>query len=251
MRVEVLQTAGRAAASAARLVARALEREPSLVLGLPTGRTAIPFYEALVALYRRGVVDFRRATTFNLDELAGVKDDDPRSYHAYMRRHLFDHVNLNPRRTHLPDGAAGDWTREVARYERHLSEAGGLGLAVIGIGRNGHIGFNEPSARLEARTHYVKLQPASRRANAYLARGDWREVPTHAVSMGIGTILQARTVVLLATGASKASIVARALEGPITTRVPASLIQAHPAAIAILDREAAGRLSAARRRGAT
>lgn len=239
MRVVVVSSADRAARVAARSVAAALRRDPALVLGLPTGRTPVLFYETLVALYRRRRVDFGLATTFNLDELIGLARDDPRSYRAYMRRHLFEHVNLAPRRTHLPDSAAVDGRLECARYERQLTRAGGLGLAVVGLGRNGHVGFNEPAPALQGRTHVTRLRLESRRANAHLFGGRWQQVPTHAISMGIGTILQARAILLIATGRTKARVLASALQGPVTTRVPASLLQTHPSALAIVDADAA------------
>jgi glucosamine-6-phosphate deaminase len=244
MNIVVTSNANAAAKLAARIVAALLARTPRLVLGLPTGRTTIPFYRSLVALHQRGEADFAQATTFNLDEFAGVDAGHPGSYHAYMRAHLFDRVNLAPERIHLPRGDAGDWRAEIARYERTLAGVGGMDVVVLGIGRNGHVGFNEPADRLDARTHRVKLHAASRRANAYLFGGRTREVPAYAISMGLATILEARLVLLLATGPDKARIVARALAGPITTRVPASLVRLHPAGVAVLDRAAAARLPA-------
>ncbi|MEZ5319647.1 MAG: glucosamine-6-phosphate deaminase [Vicinamibacterales bacterium] len=242
MRVVILPSARAAAEAVARFVAESIRTSPSLVLGLPTGRTPIPFYRSLVALHRRGRVDFRRVRTFNLDEFAGIPADHPGSYHAYMRRHLLDHVNLRPSHVRILDGMARPWRREVAQFEIDLDAAGGLDLALLGIGRNGHLGFNEPAGALAAATHRVKLSAASRKANADLFGGRWRDVPTHALSMGIGTLLGARTVILLASGADKARIVARAFTGPVTTQVPASLLQVHPNAVAVLDRAAAARL---------
>jgi glucosamine-6-phosphate deaminase len=220
-----------------------LRQRPAVVLGLPTGRTPIPLYRALVRLYERGRADFSRATTFNLDEFVGLSPRDPRSYHAFMRRHLFDAVNLSPRRIEFLNGRARSPRREAARYERRLAAVGGLDLVVLGIGANGHLGFNEPAAALAPRTHLATLRPATRRANAWSFDGDVRRVPRRALSMGIGTILSARGVVLLATGRAKAAIVRRALTGPVTTRVPASLLQLHPNVVAVLDKDAAGQLS--------
>jgi glucosamine-6-phosphate deaminase len=244
MNIVVTSTPAASADLAAHTIAALLSRNPQLVLGLPTGRTPIPFYRTLVALHRRGRADFAQATTFNLDEFHGIAASHPGSYHAYMRRHLFDHVNLSPARTHLIDGAARDWRAEVARYDRTLARAGGLDVVVLGIGRNGHIGFNEPADRLVAHTHRVRLHGESRRDNAHLFSGRWTDVPTHALSMGLASILQARLILLVATGAAKARIVARALAGTITTRVPASLVRLHPASLAILDRAAAAHLPA-------
>jgi glucosamine-6-phosphate deaminase len=242
MHIVVTPKANAAAELAARIVAALLARKPRLVLGLPTGRTTIPFYRSLVALHQRGEADFAHAATFNLDEFAGVEASHPGSYHAYMRTHFFDRVNVAPERIHLPRGNARDWREEIARYERALADAGGMDVVVLGIGRNGHIGFNEPADRLDARTHRVRLHAASRRANAHLFGGRTRDVPAYAISMGLATILEARLVLLLATGSGKARIIARALAGAITTRVPASLVRLHPAAVAVLDRAAAARL---------
>ncbi len=239
MRIVIQPTAEAAARSLAAALARAIRRQPSIVLGLPTGRTPVPLYAELVRLHQRGRADFRRVTTFNLDEFVGLAPNDPRSYRAFMQRHLFGGVNLHRGRIHFLNGRARHWRRETARYERQLAAIGGLDVVVLGVGHNGHLGFNEPAAALEPRTHRVTLRAATRRANAWLFGGVLRAVPTHALSMGIGTILSARHVVLLATGPGKASIVRRALTGPVTTRVPASLLQLHPSTLVVLDRDAA------------
>lgn len=241
MHITTYLTADQAANAAAQRVLRHLRATPTLVLGLPTGTTPVPLYRALVRAYQHGRADFSRATTFNLDEFIGVGAGDPGSYRTFMETHLFAHINLPARRAHVLDGRARDWRREAARYEARITRAGGLDLVILGIGRNGHLGFNEPGPTLTARTHRVALRPESRRANAALFGGRWQDVPTHALSMGIGTILGAREVVLLATGESKAAVVARALRGPVTTRVPASLLQVHPRVTVVLDRAAASR----------
>jgi glucosamine-6-phosphate deaminase len=221
-------------------VARCLARRPNLVLGLPTGRTPIPLYRDLVRLYRLGRVDFARATTFNLDEFVGIAAGDPRSYHAFMRRHLFDDVNLPPKRRHVLDGTARDPERECLRYERAIARAGGIDLQILGLGANGHIGFNEPADALVAATHRARLRAATRRANASLFGNRLRDVPHEALSMGMATILHARRVVLIATGATKARCVARMIHGPVTPRLPASFLQLHRNAEVWLDRAAAG-----------
>ena len=243
MQVLKLPSANTAASAAADLVVDTLGRIAAPVLGLPTGRTAVALYQALVARHRAGQADFARAVTFNLDEFAGLPAEHPGSYHTFMREHLFQHVNLAPDRTHLLRGSARDWRAEMARYERRLADVGGLDLAIVGIGMNGHIAFNEPAPARIARTHRVRLAPSTRRANASGFGNRWQDVPTHALSMGIGTILSARRIILLATGAHKASIIGRALTGPVTTRVPASLVQVHPDVVVVLDRAAATRLS--------
>jgi len=242
VKVRVFRTADQAATELARVVAGALVVNPRLVLGLPTGRTPVPFYRELVALYRAGRIDFSRATTFNLDEFVGLPPADPGSYCAFMDRHLFDHVNLRRRAIHFLDGGAADAAAECRRFEQLIRRAGGIDLQVLGLGANGHVGFHEPARTLQARTHRTRLRPTTRRANASLFDYRLSRVPRQALSMGMGTILGARHVVLLATGAAKAACVKRVVEGAITTRVPASLLQLHPHAEVWLDRAAAAKL---------
>jgi len=249
MEIAVYATAVAAAGSVADALARILQQDPSVVLGLPTGHTSIEVYRALVERHRQGRADLRRATIFNLDEFVGIPGRDPRSYAAFMHRHLFAHVNLPASRAHIPNGAAKDLQREAARYDHAILSAGGLGLVVVGIGRNGHVGFNEPATSLRANTHIARLHSGTRRDNAGLFGGRVADVPTHAVAMGMGAILGARIVVLIATGKSKAAIVRRALDGPITTRVPASLLQAHPNVVVALDKDAASKLTRQKEKG--
>jgi len=236
-------TAVQAARALARRVARDVRANPSLVLGLPTGRTPVLFYAELARLYGEGAVDFRRAVTFNLDEFVGMAADDSRSYRAFMDRHLFSHVNLHPRRIHFLNGLEPDSASECRRYERQIARAGGIDLLILGLGVNGHIGFNEPGAALVADTHKTVLTRATRRANAGLFGGHLREVPGYAVSMGMATILRARHIVLLATGRNKATAVRRLLQERITTRVPASFLQLHPSVEVWVDQTAAAKLS--------
>jgi glucosamine-6-phosphate deaminase len=244
-RVVILDTGPDASAAVASFLSRRLAATPDLVLALPAGRTPIALYDALVACHQAGAADFSGVTTFGLDEFVGVKPSDPRSFHAFHRRHLLDRVNVKRDRIHTLNGAASHWPREVAAYERAIARAGGLDVALVGIGRNGHVGFNEPADHLPAKTHRVRLRADTRRANAEAFGGDWRDVPTHALSMGMGTILNARAVILLAFGRRKRSIVRRALTGPVTTRVPASLLQLHPNVLVVLDRDAGRGLSRA------
>jgi glucosamine-6-phosphate deaminase len=242
MRVRVLATPESVARVLAHDIARRLARDRRLVLGLPTGRTPIPLYRELVRLHRAGQADFSRATTFNLDEFLGLPRSDPRSYRAFMQRHLFDCINLPPRRIHFLDGMARDVARECLRYERAIDRAGGIDLQILGLGGNGHIGFNEPSRALVARTHGTRLRAATRRANAALFGGRLADVPHDALSMGMATILHAKRIVMLATGASKARCVARMIQGPVTPHVPASFLQLHRLAEVWLDRAAASQL---------
>jgi glucosamine-6-phosphate deaminase len=241
--VRLFETADAVGRALALDVARCLARNPRLVLGLPTGRTPIPLYRELVRLHERGRADFSRATTFNLDEFLRLDAHDPRSYRVFMQRHLFDQVNVAPRRSHLLNGAARDVARECARYERAIRRAGGIALQILGLGMNGHIGFNEPARALVARTHATRLTPGTRRANAALFGGRVSAVPREALSMGMATILQAERIVLVATGASKARCVERMINGPVTPRLPGSFLQLHRRAEVWLDRAAAGRLA--------
>ena len=242
LRIKIFSTPRAAARALAAAVAAALRDNPRLVLGLPTGRTPIPLYDELIALHRAGRADFSRATTFNLDEFVGVAATDPSSYRAFMQRHLFDHVNLPRRRIHFLDGAARDLAAVCAGYERAIARAGGIDLLILGLGTNGHIGFNEPDIALIARTHRTTLSEATRRANAALFGHRLRAVPRDALSMGMATILHARRIVLLATGRTKARSVDRTINGPLTPRTPASFLQLHRDLEVWVDRAAASRL---------
>jgi len=224
-------------------IAATLDATPDLVLGLPTGRTPVRTYHELGTLYARGRVDFSRATTFNLDEFLGIGPDHPGSYRAFMQEHLFSRVNIRPEGINVLNGAAPDPDAECARYEQAIANAGGIGLQLLGIGTNGHIGFNEPARELAARTHRVTLKASTRRSNAALF-GAAGQVPAEALSMGMATILQARRIVLAATGKSKARCIERVLKGPITTKLPASFLQLHPAVEIMLDEAAVGGSSA-------
>jgi glucosamine-6-phosphate deaminase len=247
MRVRVFESAPALARALAASIARTLKANPRSVLGLPTGRTPIPLYRELARLHAAGKVDFSRAVTFNLDEFLGLTAADPRSYRTFMQRHLFDHVNLPPRRIHFLDGSATSRAaveRECARYERAIERAGGIDLQLLGLGTNGHIGFNEPARALAARTHCSRLTPATRRANAPLFGNRISAVPREALSMGMATILHARRIVLVATGATKARCVERMIHGPLNPRLPASFLQLHRQVEVWLDRAAAEHVSA-------
>jgi glucosamine-6-phosphate deaminase len=242
MRLRVFRSADAVARVFARDVARRIRRNPSLVLGLATGRTPVPLYAELVRLHRASRVDFAQVRTFNLDEFLGLPTRDPHSYRSFMRRHLFAHVNLPRRNIQFLNGSTRDVDRECVRYERAIRRAGGLDLQILGLGANGHIGFNEPGDALNAHTHRTRLRVATRRANAPLFDGRLNAVPREALSMGMATILYSRRIVLLATGAEKARCVERMLRGPVTPRLPASFLQLHRGAEVWLDRAAASRL---------
>jgi glucosamine-6-phosphate deaminase len=245
LRVHTFDSAPALAKALAADLARTLLAKPDVVLGLPTGRTPIPLYREIARRHAAGRADFSRATTFNVDEFFGVSAADPRSYRAFMQRHLFDHVNLSPRRIHFLNGAVTSGAavqRECDRYERAIERVGGIDLLILGLGTNGHIGFNEPARALAARTHCSRLKPATRRANAPLFGNRLAAVPREALSMGMATILHARRIVLLATGATKARCVERMIAGPVTPRLPASFLQLHQRVEIWLDRAAAENL---------
>ncbi len=242
MDIRVFDTADEVAAAVAGRMADAVAARPEVVLGLPTGRTPVATYAALRRLHRAGNVSFARVTTFNLDEFAGIPPGHPGSFRTFMDRHLFSEVNLAPGRIHFLNGAAPDLDAECARYEAAVDAAGGIGLQLLGIGSNGHIGFNEPGIELVTRTHRVRLAASTRRDNAALFGGDIAHVPAGALSMGMGTILGAGTIVLIATGERKAQCVGSAAQGPLTTQLPASFLQLHRNVELYLDRPAASRL---------
>lgn len=219
----------------------AIHQQPALVLGLPTGRTPLLFYAALREQSRERQSDWSGVRTFNLDEFVGVPPGTPGSYRAYMQRELFDAVNLPSAAVGFLDGSAADLEAECGRYERAIAAAGGIDLLILGIGTNGHVGFNEPGPALQPRTHRVRLLPATRAGNRIWFGGELDRVPTEALSMGMAAIVQSRAVVLMATGAGKVPAVERMLRGPITTELPASFLQLHPAVTVMLDRAASPR----------
>jgi len=205
--------------------ARILLQSIPSVLGLPTGRTPIGMYERVVAECSRQYHCFRDVVTFNLDEYAGISCDHPGSYCAYMRQHLFDHVDLDPANAHIPDGIAPDLDAECARYENEIAAAGGLGLTFLGLGQNGHIGFNEPGTPFTSRTRVVELTQSTRVANAALFEDG--HVPTHAITIGIATILDSKRIVLVASGESKRAAIARLRSGEVSVEFPASALHGH------------------------
>ena len=243
-RLSIFPDARSAARTLADRVAAAVAGNPRLVLGLPTGRTPVPFYAELAARVERGDVDLSLASSFNLDEFVGIPSDHPGSFRAFMQTHLFGRVNLAPERIHFLNGMARDTAEECERYERSIAAAGGIDLLILGLGTNGHIGFNEPAPALQARTHRVVLELDTRRGNAALFGGDPAAVPEEALSMGIATILQAREVVLMAMGSAKAEIVERLLRGPVTPELPGSFLQVHSDVEIVLDAAAAACLRA-------
>jgi len=242
MNVRVFRTADEAAHAAASAVTAQLTRKPASVLGLPTGRTSLAVYNELARLHVAGEADFSHAHTFNIDEFVGLASNNARSYCAFMQRHLFTRINLPGDHVHFLNGGTRDHEAECMRFERELAKVGGLDLLLIGIGSNAHIGFNEPGRSLHPRSHRVRLAPDTRRANASLFGGHLNKVPREALTMGMGTMLDARAIVLIATGRSKSRPVGAVFSGRISTDRPASFLQLHPNVEVILDLAAAEKL---------
>ena len=230
---------------AARLVCRFLRSKPNAVLGLATGGTPLMLYSALAEFYRKGEVGFSQVTTFNLDEYVGLRSGDANSYRSFMDGNFFDKIDIDKSRTHVPDGNTEDIATECANYERAIRAAGGIDLQILGIGKDGHIGFNEPSSSFTSRTRLKILAPETLADNARFFGGDKSAVPHRAITMGIGTIMEARSIFLLAYGEGKAAAVAGMVEGALTAKLPASILQMHPQAKIFLDEAAASRLELA------
>lgn len=230
------------ARDAARIVSKTVRANPALRLGLATGATTIGMYKELVRLHQQEGLDFSRVITFNLDEYLGLAPDHPQSFRHFMQEHFFSQVNIPLRNIHIPDGSIrGDYQEYCDAYEKSICDAGGIDLQILGIGRNGHIGFNEPMSSLGSRTRLKELSKETIEDNRKdFAPGE--KVPECAITVGIGTILEAKRILLLATGNRKAVPIAAAIEGPVTSSVTASALQLHPDVTFIVDSQAASQL---------
>ena len=238
MEVIIQKNAKQATNLAADIIARQLKKKPNLVLGLATGRTMETLYAKLVDEHKENGLDFSLCKTFNLDEYVGLPEENVHSYRYYMNDNLFSKINIDLRNTHLPNGMAEDLEVASEHYERLIDEAGGIDLQLLGIGSSGHIGFNEPLSALQSRTRQKALTPATVAQNSPLFDKP-ENMPKLAMTMGVGTILDAKRILLLATGKEKAEILAKAVEGPITGMISASALQLHPKCIIIVDEDAA------------
>ncbi|NLN06940.1 MAG: glucosamine-6-phosphate deaminase [Firmicutes bacterium] len=223
---------------AALIVAGQICAKADTVLGLATGSTPLGMYRELTEMHKKDGLDFSRVVSFNLDEYLGLAPDNVQSYHYFMWENFFKYINIRPENTHIPDGLAADTEAACVQYEQALQRAGGVDLQILGIGRNGHIGFNEPSTRFTGPTHVVRLSDDTIKANARFF-ASMEEVPTHAITMGIKTIMQAKKILLLANGKEKAQAIKAAVCGDIDPAVPASILQLHSDCIFLVDREAA------------
>lgn len=226
---------------AARYLAQRIRRKPDTVLGLATGGTPVATYRELIRIHREENLDFSQVTTFNLDEYVGLAPDHPCSYRYFMEENLFRHVNIPAANTHLPDGLGEDVPRACTEYEAAIQAAGGIDLQVVGIGTDGHLGFNEPSSSLTSRTRIKTLTEETRRDNARFF-DDPDQVPVHCITMGLGTIMDSLEILFLAFGEHKAEVVARAVEGPLTAMIPASVLQWHAHVKVFIDEAAASKL---------
>lgn len=242
MEVIIQKDAAAAATLAARLMADALRAKPNMVFGLATGRTMERLYAILATMHREEGLDFSKARSFNLDEYIGLAPTDPCSYRYYMDEHLFSHINIKKKNTHLPNGVAKDLDAECRKYEEKITACGGIDFQLLGIGATGHIGFNEPLSAMRSRTRPKALAEGTIAVNKTLF-DDPKRIPKRAITMGVGTILDSRRCLMLVTGKEKANIVAKAVEGPITSMISATALQLHPRCTVIVDEAAAGKLT--------
>ena len=230
---------------AANILSAQIILKPNSVLGLATGSTPVGMYKQLVTWYEKGDLDFAEIKTVNLDEYVGLEPTHEQSYRYFMQEHLFDHVNINPANTNVPDGLAADPQAECKWYNQVIRQVGGIDIQVLGMGRNGHIGFNEPGDAFELETHVVDLTESTIEANArFFASRD--DVPRQAMSMGIKSIMMARKILLMVSGEEKADAVKRAFVGPVTPQVPASILQLHPYVTLVGDKAALSKLMEAK-----
>lgn len=241
MKIHAVEDYGKLSIVAAGIVAAQVTGQKNSVLGLATGSTPAGMYRELVRLNREGTLDLSGVVTFNLDEYMGLPPGHPQSYHYYMHKNFFNHVNINPQNVHIPQGRAKNTEETCRAYDRQIAAAGGIDLQVLGIGPNGHIGFNEPHPYLNVQTHVTDLTPETIKANSRFF-DTAAEVPRQAVTMGMGSIMQARKILLLASGKGKAEAIRETVSGRISTNVPASFLQLHRNVILLLDREAASLL---------
>lgn len=222
---------------AGEIVLARIKKKRDSVLGLATGSTPVGLYQYMIESYKSGSVRFKDVNTFNLDEYVGLHPSHPNSYHYFMRTELFDHVDIPHSHMHIQDGEAEDMETECVRYEELIAQTGGIDLQILGIGMNGHIGFNEPKTPFTSKTHVVQLTESTRLANQRFF-DSLDAVPTHAITMGIDTIMRSREILLLISGKSKAEILSRLLRESITEDIPASILKSHPNVTLIADREA-------------
>jgi len=239
--VIICQDKQEVAQEGAKIFAKNIKEKPDIILGLATGGTPVGMYQELIRMYKEEGLDFSRVTSFNLDEYVGLSGDHSQSYRRFMDDNFFNHINIDKAKTHVPIGIAEDVPASCQKYEGDIKTQGGVDLQLLGIGSNGHIAFNEPGSPSDSRTREVGLREKTIKDNARFFENE-SEVPRKAVTMGIATILEAKKIVLLATGSNKAEAVAKAIKNPAATDIPASFLQNHPSCVFIVDKEAASGL---------
>jgi len=242
IKVQIAKDYNELSKKAADIIADSIRKKPNVVLGLATGGTPVGCYQELIRMHREEGLDFSRVVTFNLDEYLGLPPTQPQSYRYFMDENLFRHVNIKMENTNVLNGMSKDPQKTCKEFEKAIKEPGGIDFQLLGIGANGHIAFNEPGSSFESKTRVVNISEQTIKDNARFFKSI-DEVPRQALSMGIGTIMEAKKIALLATGVGKAEAVAKSVEGPITTNVPASILQRHPECTFILDKEAAFKLT--------
>ncbi len=242
MLVYIKENFGEMSKAGARIVADLVRKKPNCVLGFATGGTPLGMYKELIRLHKNEGLDFSKVTTFNLDEYVGLPPEHDQSYHYFMWENLFKHINVDRRFVHIPMGMAQDIDTFCEWYEAQIEKAGGVDLQILGIGANGHIAFNEPGSSLGSRTRIKTLTGTTREANARFFKNP-DEVPKCAITMGVGTIMDAKTLLLLASGEGKADAIATTCEGPITAKCPATIVQMHRYAFVFVDKAAAAKLT--------
>jgi len=241
MKIVIVESYEEMSMMAANLVKNQVIAKPTTVLGLAAGNTPLGMYKELIRAYNRGEVDFSQITSFNLDEYRGLGPNNKQSYHYYMNHNFFSQINMKSQNIFIPNGMAADVEKECRAYDDNILARGGIDLQILGIGENGHIGFNEPNAAYINETHLVKLDPTTVEANSiYFDSAE--EVPTQAITMGIKTILQSKMLILLANGQDKAEAIYKAIKGEITPNVPASILQTHSNAVFIIEKNASNLL---------
>ncbi len=241
MEIDITENYQKLSGKAAEIIKNEISKKPDIVLGLATGSTPVGCYKKLVKMHESGEVDFSKVIVFNLDEYLGLSADNSQSYHYFMKKHLIDKVNIKKKNFNIPNGKAENPKKHSEEYEKRIKEAGGIDLQILGIGANGHIGFNEPGSSFNSKTRPVDLKEKTIKSNARFFKSG-EDVPRKAITMGLGTILEAKRIILMASGKGKAKICKRFLKGPVDQSVPATALKNHKNVLILLDKEAASKL---------
>ena len=241
MEIIIMEDKKAASCLAAKIVSKQIEKKPDSVLGLATGSTQLPLYKELIKLHKEGTVDFSKITTFNLDEYVGLSSEHPSSYHSYMWKNFFSFINIKKHKIHIPNGLTPDISDHCKQYEGNIRASGGIDLQILGLGSDGHIGFNEPSSSLSSRTRIKTLTKKTIEDNSTLFKNP-DDIPKHVITMGVGTIMDSKKCLMLVFGEKKGEAVKQMIEGPISSSIPASILQMHNNTIVIIDKDASSLL---------